>query len=586
MRKVFLIIFFFSFFVSFGQTSQTINSAALNNFNLLRENIFIHTDRDFYFAGDVLWFKVYVINHESHKLQSLSKTAFVEVVNKDNSPVLQAKILVDSGIGNGSFKINSSVESGRYTLRAYTNWMKNDTTSVFEKSLVILNTEKPLDTTVFKVNEEISSPQETRPLNVTRQGLSVTADKTNYRPRDLVRLGLNLERDSLANLSVSVYRLNEITRAFNSPDILDYVHNLRSQKPFETPLTYLPELNGMLVTAEVRKDVSGNGAAGTPVYLSALGKVTDVQAGFTDKEGKVNFVLTKEYGRGQILLKTDSVYQDGISFSVEKPFLSVYSNVSDKPVVFTKSEINDLEDMQSHRIVNRNFIPSYLDESVEATDSTPFYGKPYRTYFLDNYTRFTTMEEVLREYVQEVNVRIRERNYSLQVFNRQYFDIGKFMTLSNMMTDGNPLVLLDGVPVFNMNKIIAYDPLKVKKLDIVAGRYHIGPKSWNGLLSFSTYKGNFEGFQLNPHDMVVDFQGWQPKTEFHYPDYADVSLKNSRIPDFRELLYWNGNVTLHHYQGNLSFYTDDLAGKFIVVVQGITQSGVPVFGTTVFEVTR
>jgi hypothetical protein len=39
-----------------------------------------------------------------------------------------------------------------------------------------------------------------------------------------------------------------------------------------------------------------------------------------------------------------------------------------------------------------------------ALDSVAFYGKPDATYYLDNYVRFVTLEEVLREYVINMDV--------------------------------------------------------------------------------------------------------------------------------------------------------------------------------------
>ena len=42
---------------------------------------------------------------------------------------------------------------------------------------------------------------------------------------------------------------------------------------------------------------------------------------------------------------------------------------------------------------------------------------PYKTYLLDNYTRFTTMEEVMREYVLEVNVSKKGKTYHFNTFN-------------------------------------------------------------------------------------------------------------------------------------------------------------------------
>ena len=50
-------------------------------------------------------------------------------------------------------------------------------------------------------------------------------------------------------------------------------------------------------------------------------------------------------------------------------------------------------------------------------DTTPFYGKGDKTYFLDDYTRFATMEEVMREYVTEVLVRRSGSKFHFRVGN-------------------------------------------------------------------------------------------------------------------------------------------------------------------------
>ena len=74
------------------------------------------------------------------------------------------------------------------------------------------------------------------------------------------------------------------------------------------------------------------------------------------------------------------------------------------------------------------------------------YGKPDATYFLDDYVRFNTMERVLREYVVGVGVRLRQGNYSLTTIDPR----------NHLLFDPNPLVLVDGVPVFDMNKLIYF----------------------------------------------------------------------------------------------------------------------------------
>ena len=108
--------------------------------NNYTEKIFVHTDKTFYITGESIWFKVYCVEEGSNKLSAVSKIAYVEIINRENKAVLQAKIAMDSGTGNGSFIIPSFISSGNYILRAYTKWMENfDADYFFQQPLTIIN---------------------------------------------------------------------------------------------------------------------------------------------------------------------------------------------------------------------------------------------------------------------------------------------------------------------------------------------------------------------------------------------------------------------------------------------------------------
>jgi len=84
------------------------------------------------------------------------------------------------------------------------------------------------------------------------------------------------------------------------------------------------------------------------------------------------------------------------------------------------------------------------------------------------------MEEVLREYVREDNIVRSRGRYHIKVLNEKGF------------LDGDPIVLLDDVPVFNIDKVMAIDPLKVRKLEVIRDRYFYGPTVNEGIFSFTT----------------------------------------------------------------------------------------------------
>ena len=97
----------------------------------LREKVYVHTDKSYYLCGEILWVKAYVENAINNHPLSVSKIVYVELLNKAHDPVMQAKIGIKEGSGNGSFDLPLTLETGNYELRAYTNWMKNDSASLF-----------------------------------------------------------------------------------------------------------------------------------------------------------------------------------------------------------------------------------------------------------------------------------------------------------------------------------------------------------------------------------------------------------------------------------------------------------------------
>src|SRR6478609_2734602 len=105
-----------------------------------KEKVYLQTDKSFYISGEILWFKSYVVDACRNKFFLLSKVAYVEVINRDSKPVIQGKILIQKGIGSGSFFIPLSLPTGVYKIRAYTNWMKNfGADYYFEKNITIVN---------------------------------------------------------------------------------------------------------------------------------------------------------------------------------------------------------------------------------------------------------------------------------------------------------------------------------------------------------------------------------------------------------------------------------------------------------------
>ena len=118
---------------------------------------------------------------------------------------------------------------------------------------------------------------------------------------------------------------------------------------------------------------------------------------------------------------------------------------------------------------------------------------------------------------------------------------------------------------------MAFDPLKIKRLDVMASRYFLGSQLYEGVVSFATCQGDLGGFPLNPRALIEEYEGLQVPREFYAPRYETAAQQQSRLPDLR--LPPNSPQTL-------TFYTGDQPGRYLVVLQALSASGQP--GSTSF----
>jgi len=752
---------------------QSLQQQFISAQQLPQEKTFVHTDKDFFLAGDILWFKVYVTDAFTNRPSALSTVAYVEVTDNDKKPVLQAKIKIDSGSGNGSFQLPTSVKSGNYTVRAYTSWMRNFSTDLyFASTITIVNTFRPLSiqaadtaaqydmqffpeggnlvqnlpckvafrvidrygrgvnfdgkiidqngqqaavfkplkygignftfipangakyTAVATINGRtisqalpeaysdgytlhVEGAGNKLQINIagtgnaatvyllvntgnnikTAQALQLQNGKTVYtidksalgdgithftvfnsqqkpvcerlyfkRPaqqltiaiqpasqeytqRSKVSVGIQTNGDGnipvQADMSVSVYRIDSLQglprqnimtwlllnaglkgTIENPAYYLDNTDAVASEALDNLVLThgwsrytwndimqnkaapaYLPEYEGHIVTARVTDKKTGKPAADVTGYLTVPGKSFRLGIAKSDSSGMIRFNMKDFIGGDEIIVQTNQTADSTYRIDVINPF-------SDKGLTtapsFTVSK--DVQGLLLEHSIHTQAQNAYVGEKarqfyIAAADTIPFFGPARETYLLDDYTRFNTMEEVLREYVLEIEPRRQHGGFVLKVMDEPH----------SLFFDEDPLVMVDGVPFFNMDTVLALNPLKIRKLDIISQKYYYGPLVLSGIVSYTTYKGDLDGIALDPASLVQEYDGLQLQREFYSPKYDNPAINSSRIPDFRDVLYWSPNITTDAKTGKTqaAFYTSDVPGNYAIVVNGITADGKP-----------
>lgn len=327
---------------------------------------------------------------------------------------------------------------------------------------------------------------------------------------------------------------------------------------------FLPEFEGHIITGKITDTRNSGPAKNILTYLSVPGKKVQFYSSRSDSSGKILFNTKDFYGLNEVVLQTNLLKDSLYKIEISNPFSEQFSNSHFSNFLINKNLEGPLKDysldMQVQNLYSGKYIRRFYNPLI---DSTAFFGKPDKLYKLDDYTRFTTMEEVLREYIREIAVSHLQGKYRLKILSQD----------DGPLAD-NPLVLIDGVPVFDMDKLIAMDPLKINTLAIVAQEYDYHALNEDGVLSYTTYKGDLGGFEIDPHAVVIDYEGLQLKRDFFSPVYQTDKQHGSRVPDFRNLLYWMPDMdTGADGKIHFSFYTSDQEGVYNVNIQGISRKG-------------
>ncbi len=94
--------------------------------NTFTEKIFIHTDREIYMPGEIIWFKLYCIDQTKKRFSGKSQLAYIELIGPSGHVVKRKKILLKDGVGRGSLNIPENLASGTYSVFHYTHGMKTE----------------------------------------------------------------------------------------------------------------------------------------------------------------------------------------------------------------------------------------------------------------------------------------------------------------------------------------------------------------------------------------------------------------------------------------------------------------------------
>jgi hypothetical protein len=663
------------------------------------EDVYLHTDRDEYIAGEELWFNVYAFDRQSQAPSLNSRLVYVEVVSPDNKQIIKARFELEKGCGPGQILLPDTLSSGLYTIRAYTGWMKNFLPeNCFTKNIRIYNaiSSKPFrggaekygiirdsavlrgskgisvkiddhnpDTLEIRINADkdfINSGNENVSLFIETHGNInlACAEKLNgeitrikvprsllmpgithitlfdqnvnpicerfiystvrdekqkisiksnaiYKPRSKVSLEIDNEGEIRAltagNLSISVSPMTGDTSSrdiggyllfgsefgelpwdilkdkkideLSSAAIDSLVSDLKSSwirwssvlASNEAQFMNMHESENHYLSGKLEKNDQQPAPYGEPVLLSIPGKVALFQYALTDSDGNFSFPLPIDEEMRDLVIQPGN-NTGNYRIIMETSFSDLIPAKGGNDINTGRTPPSYISEWSSNfqvaRIYGITSEGSFLKPLSSPLQVKRFYGKPELEIRLDDYISLPVMEEVFFELLPRVILKSDKSGYELYMVD----------PLRNRLYKEQPVMMVNGV-IFNDPAVIGkMDPALVEKIDAIREKYVVGDYQFPGIVNVITKSTDYKNMTIPANAVRIPYTVAQQVASFKAPDYSTEVLKNSRVPDFRNTLYWNPSVK----SGNdgkylVEFWSSDFASDYIIKIEGISTDG-------------
>jgi hypothetical protein len=543
----------------------------------LNERIEVVTDRNIYGVGERILFAGINISPPQLSTTCWSKVLYLELLTPGGTSVAQGKFPMSCSRASGYLNIPEDLLTGNYYLVAYTKWMRNFSPVDFHYQLIkIINPYTPqLESSNFSSGTGQIREWEQKPI---KKEIICRTDKTSYNQREKVNLMINIPGSS-----GSLYNTYSVTVIMNgSSDTLGtlMIHPEKVQYQRPPGTIYLPESRGVSLSGRMVSADSAGSFPSEQVKLAILGQEPEFRVIPSGPRGTFCFALDSMSGRNEMYIATDHNEED-LEIRIDNDFANPSVKFPEIPFILSESEKELAAEIIFNMQISSHFyspevIISEKDEEVEDPQTIAFYGIPSASILIDDYIDLPTLKEVLIEIVPGVFPR--ERN------KEPYLSFAGNKLSSTLINQYAPLLLVDQVPVFYLDKLLLMSPKKIYRVEVLNEIYIIGNTTYGGILNIITRKGDLAGIDLPESSFFFDFTSFQPQDELEFPRYGEPEFDGEN-PDYRNCLYWAPEIGIVPGQKvELDFFTPDNGGDYIVLIRGFDKDGTILQGKCDFRV--
>lgn len=510
-----------------------------------KEHYIVQTNTDFYLSGESILYKITNLRTAT----SLSKIAYVELINSKNKSVFKHKLMVTNGTANNDFFIPTDIETDQYKIITYTNLMLTNNL-ISSKDLFIVNPYVPFPEK-FKIKDKDLKINPTPTLLSTNSALKT--NKPTYSKRE--KASITVDNNITGNFVLSVTKTDSIPN-----------HVVTNSKVYTTeknittsPSKVYPEHRGEIITGKLIAKNNTSAVANKKIALSFPGEHFEFKVATTDKNGNFKFVLES--------LSSEEAY-----------FQVIEDNKEDYSFEFTENHTFNFRFAEENLKINPNYGNAILKRSIANQIQSiynytkrdtivaykkikPFYDGAEKDYYLKDFNPQNSIQEVIIELINEIYVTKIDGKQKIKVYDYE-------IDFSNKYNE--TIVLVNGFLLQDYEEILSFDPDEFTKVSVVNKGYFLNNHIFNGVVNFTTKDLDYSPTVSN-YVTKKSIERPQLKKRYYTVDYSKNTFE--KIPDYRYQLCWEPNIKEISNQKPFEFYTSDVPGIYKISMEGVTTTG-------------
>lgn len=507
------------------------------------------TDRSVYCVDEQILFSAYNFSSPELRKANWSNVLYVELIAPDGQVLSRKKCAYSNDGATGSLIVPAGTLTGNYYLRAYTRWMRDFSPyNYFYKLITVINPYRPelLEPTA----EKISNPVKTRiPDNLD---LEVIPDQMSYKRRDQANLTIKFNKPNSPDDKYTISVIPVTAGNVQTPD-LSGLQELRFKQD------YIPETRGLSISGTVVNQADSVPIPYTLVGLTVFKQNPEILNIRTNDKGQFYFDLSKQKGEFEIFISAKAVDSKIPLILVDNDFSTDRIDLPFIPLDLSPESVDLYQSLAFTSQIQKLYRQQKVENELKALPKDlPFYGTPDFAIKLSDYVALPSVREYFYELVPSVRIKNEGERSAMKVLGA-YSDLAVF----------DPLVLVDMVPVFDVDRVLALLPDRIDRIEVVTIPYVRGDIVFGGVISLFSKKGDLAGIDLPTAGRFITYNMLGNETT-----RESSASTNQRIPDLRNCLYWNPSVAPDQSgKINFSFSVGDNSGEFQIIINRMSDNG-------------